>query len=465
LKLIKLKIILPKIKEEIMKKILVFGAGRSSSNLIKYLLEQSEKYQWKIIVNDIDIKLIEDKTKNHPNSISSTINIKNTDELDVLISDVDIVVSMLPASLHINIAKLCLKHNKNMVTASYISDEMKKLDEEVKSKNLLFLNEIGLDPGIDHLSGMELLDKIRDKGYRVKAFESFTGGLLAPESEGDNPWRYKFTWSPKQVVVSGQGTVKFIQEKTFKYIPYQKLFRRTEAIEIKGYGKFEGYANRDSLKYRSVYGLEQVETLYRGTLRRPGFCRAWDIFVQLGATDDTYQMDGVDKMTHRDFINAFLAYHPFNTVELKLDHYLGIHQDQVELKEKLEWLGIFSNELVGLERGTPADILLHILSKKWTLSAEDKDMIVMWHKLIYEDLNKKCFEIQSSMVVKGDDSVFTAMSKTVGLPVGIAVKLILNGTIKSKGVLIPIEKEIYIPILEELQKNGVIFNENTFPIN
>lgn len=442
-----------------MKKILVFGAGRSSSNLIKYLLEQSKQHNWKIIVNDLDNNLITDKTKNHPNSESSNTDINNIENIKLLIEKADIVVSMLPAFLHIKIAEVCLESGKNLVTASYVSNEMKALDEKVKAKGLTFLNEIGLDPGIDHLSGMEMIDKVKAKGYKIKGFESFTGGLLAPESEGDNPWRYKFTWSPKQVVVSGQGTVKFIQEGTYKYIPYHKLFRRTEPIEVPEFGKFEGYANRDSLKYREIYGLEDIETLYRGTLRRPGFCRAWDIFVQLGATEDSYQMENVKNMTHREFINSFLAYHPFNTVELKLDHYLGIYQDQIELKEKLEWLGIFSNEKVGLEKGTPAEILLHILSKKWTLNPSEKDMIVMWHKLTYQDENKNYHELQSSMVVKGDDEKYTAMSKTVGLPVGIAVKLILTGVIKNTGVLIPIQKEIYQPVLEELSKNGIIFNE------
>ena len=442
-----------------MKKILVFGAGRSSSNLIKYLLEQSKQHNWKIIVNDLDNNLITDKTKNHPNSESSNIDINNIENIKLLIEKADIVVSMLPAFLHIKIAEVCLESGKNLVTASYVSNEMKALDEKVKAKGLTFLNEIGLDPGIDHLSGMEMIDKVKVKGYKIKGFESFTGGLLAPESEGENPWRYKFTWSPKQVVVSGQGTVKFIQEGTYKYIPYHKLFRRTEPIEVPEFGKFEGYANRDSLKYREIYGLEDIETLYRGTLRRPGFCRAWDIFVQLGATEDSYQMENVKNMTHREFINSFLAYHPFNTVELKLDHYLGIYQDQIELKEKLEWLGIFSNEKVGLEKGTPAEILLHILSKKWTLNPSEKDMIVMWHKLTYQDENKNYHELQSSMVVKGDDEKYTAMSKTVGLPVGIAVKLILTGVIKNTGVLIPIQKEIYQPVLEELSKNGIIFNE------
>ena len=309
---------------------------------------------------------------------------------------------------------------------------------------------------------MRVLDQIRDQGHELTGFETFTGGLLAPESCTDNPWEYKFTWNPRNVVLAGQGTVKFIQEGRYKYYPYHRLFRRTEVIQIPGYGYFEGYANRDSLKYLHVYGLEDIRTLYRGTLRRPGFCKAWDVFVQLGATDDTYQMEGVGQMSHRQFLNSFLSYDPHNSIELKLAHYMRQELNGMEMF-KIKKLGLFSEELVGLEQGTPAQILEHILKKSWTIQPEDKDMIVMWHKFDFLDAGRPR-QIQSHMVLKGKDSVRTAMAQTVGLPMGIAAKMILTGTITETGVHIPVKASIYQPILDELKTQGINFIEREMEI-
>jgi saccharopine dehydrogenase (NADP+, L-glutamate forming) len=368
----------------------------------------------------------------------------------------DIVISMLPARFHILVAELCVQIGINLITASYVSDEMKALDEKAKEKGVILLNECGLDPGIDHMSAMKVIDQIREEGHELTSFESFTGGLLAPSDE-DNPWEYKFTWNPRNVVLAGQGTVKFIQEGKYKFIPYHRLFSRTELVHISGHGYFEGYANRDSLQYMDVYGLKGLNTLYRGTFRRPGYCKAWDVFVQLGATDDTYQMEEVSKMTHRDFINSFLSYNPNDSVELKLAHYLNLQIDGPEMY-RLRWAELFTDELVGIEQGTPAQILEHILKKKWTLNENDKDMIVMWHKFDFID-NGKHRQVQSTMVAIGEDTTHTGMSKTVGLPMAIAAKLILQGKILSKGVQIPILKEIYDPILEELSELGIELSE------
>jgi len=305
---------------------------------------------------------------------------------------------------------------------------------------------------------MKVIHEIIDSGAEMIGFESFTGGLVAPEYEKDNPWKYKFTWNPRNVVLAGQGpAAKFIQEGKYKYIPYHKVFRRSEYIDIEGYGKFQGYANRDSLRYQELYGLKNVKTFFRGTLRRTGFCRAWDMFVQLGMTDDSYIMENSENMTYRDFVNSFLAYDISDSVELKVQHALNIDQDS-DLMEKLEWLDLFKNIKVGLKNATPAQILQHILEKKWTLEEEDKDMVVMWHKFDYI-LEAKHRQIQSAMVVIGDNQTYTAMAKTVGLPVAIAVKLILNGVIKTTGVQIPLTKEIYEPMLDELKKYGIDFKE------
>jgi saccharopine dehydrogenase-like NADP-dependent oxidoreductase len=351
---------------------------------------------------------------------------------------------------------------KHLTTASYISKEMRALHDEAVSKGLVLLNEVGLDPGIDHLSAMQLLDVIRAEGGRIEHFESFCGGLVAPESD-DNPWHYKFTWNPRNVVLAGQGgAVKFLHNGKYKYIPYHRVFRRTEVINIDGFGRFEGYANRDSLAYRDVYGLQDVRTIYRGTLRRPGFSRAWNAFVMLGTTDDSYIMEGSEEMTHRDFINSFLPYSVRDSVELKVAHYLKIDQDD-DLMDKLEWLGVFSREKVGLKNATPAQILQHILEKKWTMRPTDRDMIVMWHKVGFI-LNGQKTVTESSMVVKGDDEDNTAMAKTVGLPLAIATRMILEGKVTERGVLLPISPDIYRPVLNELAANGLSFTEKTYPV-
>lgn len=440
-----------------MKTILVIGAGRSSSVLIHYLLNQAEKEDWRLIVGDVSLDLAKQKIAEHSSGEAIVFDINNEAEREKNIHAADIVISMLPAHMHLLVAKDCVRLKKNMVTASYVSDEMKALDAAAKNAGVLLLNEIGVDPGIDHMSAMKIIDDIKSSGAIVKCFESFTGGLVAPEYD-TNPWKYKFTWNPRNVVLAGQGgVVKFIQEGNYKYIPYNKIFKRIESIEIDGYGKFEGYANRDSLKYRKVYGLEGIPTIYRGTLRRSGFCRAWDIFVQLGATDDSYVIEDSENMTYREFINSFLAYNPNDSVELKLMHYLKIDQDN-DIMEKLEWLGIFEKTKIGLKEATPAQILQHILEQKWNLDPGDKDMIVMWHKFIYE-LNGKQTEVHSSMITIGDDQVNTAMAKTVGLPLAIATKLILQGKINMSGVVVPIHKEIYEPVLKELEEEGIFFTE------
>ena len=445
-----------------MRKILIIGAGRSASSLIKYLLEKSTQENLHITIGDLSLELAQRKTNNHPNAKPIALNINNVEQRQSEIQKADIVISMLPAHMHIDVAKDCVKFKKNMVTASYISDAMQALDEEVKANGLVFMNEIGLDPGIDHMSAMKVIDEIRSKGGKMILFESFCGGLVAPESD-NNLWNYKFTWAPRNVVLAGQGgAAKFIQEGKYKYIPYHKLFRRTEFLEVEGYGKFEGYANRDSLKYRSVYGLDDILTLYRGTIRRVGYSKAWNMFVQLGMTDDTYPMENSETMSYRDFINSFLPYHPTDSVEIKTRLQLGIEQDDI-MWDKLLELDLFNaNKKVGLKNATPAQILEHILSKSWALQPDDKDMIVMYHKFGFE-INGTQKQIDSKMVCIGDDQTYTAMAKTVGLPVAMAAIQILNGKIKTHGVQLPIKKEVYEPILKELEEYGVIFKETEMP--
>ncbi|WP_035335423.1 saccharopine dehydrogenase family protein [Dokdonia sp. PRO95] len=441
-----------------MRKILVIGAGKSTSQLVNYLLSKSDTEDLQITVGDISIENAQKLINNHKNATAIRLDVFNKEEREQAIKAATIVISMLPARFHIEVARDCVTFEKSMVTASYISDEMQALDASVKEKGLVFMNEIGLDPGIDHMSAMQVIDRIRDKGGKMILFESFTGGLVAPESD-TNLWNYKFTWNPRNVVLAGQGgAAEFIQEGTYKYIPYQRLFRRTEFLQIEGHGRFEGYANRNSLKYRSVYGLDDIPTLYRGTIRRVGFSRAWQMFVLLGMTDDSYQLENTEQMSYRDYVNLFLPYSPTDSVELKLRHYLKIDQDDL-LWDKLLELDLFNaNKKIGLTNATPAQALQRILEDKWTLAPEDKDMIVMYHKFGYE-LDGKRKQIDATMVNIGEDQVETAMARTVGLPVAMATLRILNGEITTPGVQLPIKKEVYEPILKELEDYGITFKE------
>lgn len=440
-----------------MKTILILGAGLSASSLIRYLIQHAEKNNWQLRIVDRDIKLIEEKTKKHPSSTALSFNALNSEERMPEIEKADIVISMLPARFHVPVAEDCIKAKTNLITPSYISSEMKALDEKAKEAGIVIMNEIGVDPGIDHMSAMKIIDEIKSKGAVLKSFKSFCGGLIAPESD-NNPWNYKFTWNPRNVVLAGQGpAAKFIQEGRYKYIPYNSLFKRTRKISIDGFGDFEGYANRDSLSYRSTYGLNDIPTIYRGTLRRPEYCAAWNVFVELGMTDDSYDMDTSKPITNRQFLNAFLPFNPTKTVEEKMMQLLG--EERKHLYEKLAWLGIFEESNLNLsESTTPAQLLQQILVKKLSLDKDDKDMLVMLHEFEFT-LNGEQKKITSHMVNIGEDQVYTSMSNTVGLPVAICAKHILNETFNITGVTLPISKDVYNPILSELAENGIVFIE------
>ena len=441
-----------------MKNILIIGAGKSSSYLIQYLLQKSNNENLRLMIGDICTENADLIIQNHKNAKSILLDVFNLEQRQKLIKKSDLVISMLPARFHVEVAKDCISFGKHMVTASYISKEMKALDKAAKEKGLVFMNEIGVDPGIDHMSAMQIIDQIKGIGGKMLLFESFTGGLVAPEND-NNLWNYKFTWNPRNVVLAGQGgAAMFIQEGTYKYIPYHKLFRRTEFLNINGSGNYEAYANRDSLKYRSIYGLDGIPTMYRGTIRKVGFSRAWNIFVQLGMTDDSYTIQNSESMSYRDFVNLFLAYSPSDSVELKLRSYLNIDQDDLMWAKLIE-LDLFNpTKKIKLKNATPAQILQKILEDSWTLEEKEKDMIVMQHLFGYE-INGEKKQIESSLVVKGENQNYTAMAKTVGLPVAIAALKILQGEIKTPGVQLPISKEVYEPILKELKEHGVHFIE------
>jgi saccharopine dehydrogenase-like NADP-dependent oxidoreductase len=440
-----------------MQTLLILGAGMSASSLIRYVLERAEKYDWEIRIVDKQKELIERKTNGHPRAVALTFDALNPAERLPEIKRSDLVISMLPPRFHPDVARECIAHGKHLITPSYISSEMAELDDEAKKADVLIMNEIGVDPGIDHMSAMAIIHKLKNEGAEITAFKSFCGGLIAPESD-DNPWNYKFTWNPRNVVLAGQGGAScFIDHNEYKYIPYHRLFSRLIHVNVDGFGDFEGYANRDSLAYRKTYGIESVPTIFRGTLRRPDFSTAWNVFIELGMTDDSYKMERSEELTPRNFINAFLPYVPNMPVEEKFKLFLG--KSRLHLFERFDWLGLFDGEKVfGLPDASPAQLLQQLLETKWVLNPTDKDMLVMVHEFEYIK-NGKTHQILSSMVNIGEDQTYTAMSNTVGLPVGIAAKLILLGKIDLRGVTLPIQPEVYTPILEELSELGIQFTE------
>jgi saccharopine dehydrogenase-like NADP-dependent oxidoreductase len=438
-----------------MQTVLILGAGLSSISLIRYFLNQSSN-QWKIRVGDIILENALERIGGHPKGEAFRFDVHNPVQRREEIERASIVISMLPASMHHLVAESCVDLGRDLVTASYLSPAIRALDNKARQKGVVLMNECGVDPGIDHMSAMQMIQRIRDEGLELKAFESSTGGLVAPGYE-NNPWKYKFTWNPRNVVLAGSEGARFLHNGKFKYIPYHKILSRFETIHVPELGEFEVYGNRDSLTYRETYGLHYLQTMFRGTIRRPGFCEAWDTFVQLGATDDTFVMENTEEMTYREFINSFMAFQTDIPVEQKLMNYLGLDTNS-EMMDRLRWLGIFENTRIGVAGLTPAKVLQKILEEKWQLSPDDKDMIVMQHQFDFEKegVHKKRY---STMVCIGKDTKLTAMAMTVGLPLAMVARLILEGTYKEKGVQLPIQPGIYNPVLKELEEYGIRFVE------
>lgn len=438
-----------------MTKILIIGAGRSATSLIEYLLQQSVIHNWQITVADFDLNLAQQKVAGHKHATAISLDIKNEEKRRNVIQEHDFVVSMLPAFMHGDVARDCVEFGKHMATASYVSAEMKALDSEAKKKNILLLNECGLDPGLDHASAMKVIDEIKHKGGEIVSFKSYCGGLVAPESN-DNPWGYKFSWNPRNVVVAGQCTTQYLQDGELKFIPYNRLFKQKDVIEVEGYGRFDAYFNRDSISYIDVYGIQSVKTMVRGTLRQLGYCDAWQVFVKLGLTDDTSKIYHTDKLTYTSLIEAFLPPEK-GTLKERLRNFIGKDWSE-QIETMLDYLEIFSNKKIMLREGTPAQLLQALLEEKWKLKAGDKDMVVMQHQFEYREANKTK-RINSSLVVIGKNENHTAMALTVGLPLAITVKNFLIQKFTLSGVQTPVKKEIYEPLLKELEEQGIAFSE------
>lgn len=439
-----------------MTNILVFGAGKSSSYLIRYLLEQSAKYFWQITVADAQINAALERIGDH--SFGSAVQLDIHEEIlrKRLISNANIVISLLPPALHYIVAKDCLELKKNLVTASYVSDQIKELHTEARNAGLLFMNEIGLDPGIDHMSAMKIIDEIERLGGDIYSFKSYCGGLIAPVND-TNPWHYKISWNPKNIVLAGKSGAHFLLNGFESKLTYQQLFNETELIEVPGYGKLAAYANRDSMSYKDLYGLDKVKTMLRATFRHKDFCVGWNTIVNLGLTneEDTYD---TEEMTYLEWFMKTTAKIGGRTPQEKIRQ-VSMQPNQSE--KLLEYLGVFGwDQMEPMGKVCSAAILQSILEKKWQMQEHDKDLIVMHHEFDYGRKNINA-RLTSTLIVEGEDRTYTAMAKTVGLPMAIFTKMLLTGKIKNLvGVQIPTMKEVYKPVLKELATYGIDFTES-----
>lgn len=440
-----------------MQHLLIIGAGRSATALINYVLDQARQHNFFVTVADADIELARRKIGDRPNGRATWLDASKPNDRRDLIQRHDVVVSLLPPQMHLEVAQDCIALGKHMVTASYVSKQVFRLGDEVRQRALIFMNELGLDPGIDHMSAMQRIHQIKNSGGNITAFYSYTGGLVAPESD-DNPWHYKFSWNPRNVVLAGQGTAQFLENERLKFIPYRRLFRQYRLVDIPGMGEWEVYANRDSLLYREAYGLNDIKTMFRGTIRHKGFCDAWNALVRIGLTDATFPIVDSDKLTYHDLMDAFLGISQHTgSVKDRIAKIIEVDPDG-EVMQKLEWLGLFSKRRIKVANATPALILENLLLEKWALQPQDRDMVIMQHVFEYEQARRKK-KLTSTLVMKGHNSEETAMSRLVGLPLGIFVKLLMLGKVSTTGVSIPTMPEVYEPVMRELEDFGVKFVE------
>lgn len=430
-----------------MKRVLVLGAGLVSKPGVRYLLNDKEL---NVTVASRTVSKAEKLVGGFDNGFALHINVKNEDDLENLIKQNDIIVSLLPWIYHVKVAKLCLKNNKNMATTSYVSEDMKELDEQVKKKGLLFLNEVGVDPGIDHMSAMSIIDNIHEQGGKIVDFYSFCGGLPAPENN-DNPFGYKFSWSPKGVLLASRNSAKFLEHGKIVEIDGKDLFSNYRVEDVDNLGKFEVYANRDSMPYRDIYGLNEAETVMRGTYRYPGWCGTIKKIVDLGLIDETPR-ESLKSINFRNMIAELVGCIEGENVIAKTAEKMGLSKDS-EIIKRIEWLGLFSDDIV--LGNNYLDILGEKMQEKMKYEDGERDMLILKHKFIVENKDKSRDMITSTMIDYGIPYGDTSMARTVSLPLGIGVKLMAENKIDLNGVVRPIKKEIYRPVLKELEKLNI----------
>ena len=437
-----------------MKTILLFGAGKSATSLIEYLGKCSDENNWKLLVCDSNVSLTQSKIKGFSSAEAVSFDVSDEEKRHLFISKADIVISMLPPGLHFLVAKDCVVFSKNLLTASYIDEKIGSLKEEIEKRGIIFLGEMGLDPGIDHMSAMKMIHKIKKQGGKIHSFKSHCGGLVAPESD-DNPWHYKITWNPANVVMAGSSGAIYRDEGKIIEVPYSEIFNKDKnEVDVPGLFPLAWYANRDSLSYIETYKLQEINTFIRTTLRYPSFCRGWNKIIKMDLTNKNDHEEIKECLTFADWFK--LKVEKF-TIRNK-NSFVERDFFNQEFSEQIDFINLRSSEKIPVEASNSALIMQYLLETNLVMRAHDKDMIVMLHEIEYSigDENKR---IKSCLVVKGEDQLHTSMAKTVGLPLGIAAKLILENKIELKGLHIPVIPEIYEPVLKELELNGIKFNE------
>ncbi|MGC4058975.1 MAG: saccharopine dehydrogenase C-terminal domain-containing protein [Chitinophagaceae bacterium] len=440
--------------------ILIVGAGKSSTFLIESMLKftQRKSTPWKVIVADSDEESLKNKVKHFPNGEIAVFDVTNERERQALVKRADIVLSLMPPHLHILLAKDCLQFHKHLITSSYVSDEMKELDKAAKDAGLMFLCEMGLDPGLDHMSASLLFDSIHRVNCEVISFKSYCGGLVAPESD-DNPWHYKFSWNPINIINAGKDGARFLEGGTPIEVGYHDMFAHEKHITCEGVGDLAYYPNRDSLDYIHKYNLHYVKDFMRATLRHPDFCKGWNALVTMGVTDNAVLHDTA-MLTEEEWIKKVVGY---DNTNISLRDYTFDKYDirNPQIQKMIDWLGFFTDTKLNIGLRSSGEILLDVLKQKWAMKPEDKDMVVMQHEVEYAHPEKsEICRLKSSMVVVGDDNEHSAMAKTVGLPMAIAAELLAFKLIRPlHGVIIPTNAEVYKPVLNRLEKKGLFFNE------
>jgi saccharopine dehydrogenase-like NADP-dependent oxidoreductase len=436
--------------------ILVAGAGKSSIYLIHYLLSHAPRHKWKVIVADGDANSIAEKINGHSFAEMAVIDITNEAERKPLVKRADIVVSLMPQHLHIHLAKDCLEFKKNLITSSYISPEMKEMDAAVKAAGLMFMCEMGLDPGIDHMTANQIIHSVQRVAASLTSFKSYCGGLVAPESD-DNPWHYKFSWNPKNIITAGLGGAKYLHNGKHVDVPYEKIFDNNKKIKVDSLGSLAYYPNRDSLRYLDLYDVPDIKTFIRATLRYPNFCRGWQAIINLGLTNEGDKFD-TSGQTYSSWIKNKTEYNNGVSLAEHVARKLEVTPDD-KVISMLEWLGLFNDDVLQQGNLSSAEVLLQTLLKKWEMAPVEKDMVVMQHEVEYIHRGRK-INLTSSMVIKGENREYSAMAKTVGLPMGILAKLVLNKKlVPPTGVLIPNMPLVYRPVLTELSHHGINFKE------
>ena len=429
--------------------ILIIGAGKSATVLIQYLQQKAVENDWYILLADGDEVVAKNKWNNAPNGTALGIDIENNLDRQNLVQKADIVVSMMPAQLHFLVAKDCLHFGKPLFTASYVDDNMRSIASEIEAKQLLFLCEMGLDPGIDHMSAMAIIDEIHQKGGKITSFKSHCGGLVAPESD-DNPWHYKISWNPRNIILAGKAGAIYLENGATISKDYSTIFEQAPVVDLPVIGHLAFYPNRNSLSYIDTYHLHGVKDFVRTTLRYPAFCIGWNAIVQLHLTDETV-IDLAPNTTVKNWFESHIQ-------QKGLEQILEKFTQDPAIKVQLEFIGLYEPTPIPSQFNSNASILQWLLEGKWKLTATDKDLVVMLHEIEYS-IGTRQFKLDSSMVLTGEDAINTAMATTVGLPLAMGVCAYLKGEIKMTGLHIPIDARIYQPILKSLAEEGIVFEE------